>query len=807
MVSQRTRGIASVVVLTLVASACGLRIDPLPDPGIGTSPLTTIVYAADSSVLAYWYAGEDRTLVAFDDLPESLVDAVVAAEDQRFWDHRGVDLRAILRAAQANGQAGEIVQGGSTITQQYIKNVILTSEISLDRKLEEAALAVRLEEGLSKQEILERYLNTIYLGDGAYGVGTAAANYFGKDVGELTLGEASLLAGLIRAPSTTNPRTNPEVAVERRKAVLETMVGLGNITQAEAGAASTEPIELAPPHRRLGRSRYPYFVEELKRQLLDDVRLGETPTDRYNALFSGGLRIHTTLDPSMQLAAEEALESVIGDEADRPDAALVSIEPGTGYVRAIVGGRDFYDESDPIAQFNLATQGRRQPGSSFKPFVLAAALEDGVDLYDVYEAGRRAEIETDSDTWLVENFNDAVFPRLTVLEATVFSVNVVYARLMDRVGPEKVRDLAERAGLTTELEPFYSLALGAQEVSPFEMASAYGVFAVGGVRVAPVLFTSIKTHDGSTLVENELRLAQAIDQTVADQVTMALTEVVRRGTGQRARIGRPIAGKTGTSQDHRDAWYVGYTPELVTSVWVGYARYSEPMEQPLTPFTITGGSWPAEIWGLYSAAVLAGVPYSPLPIVGEDGTVAVDVDLTTGFVAEPFCPSRNVQRLMIPPGEIPTATCLIDSSPGLVETVPGEVPAVIGLDLVEAVTGLNRAGYEVRLDWKDGGSRGQGTILGQTPEAGTDVESGSIVTITLAGPAPGAVVPGVLGLTLADALEEFNEVGMPVDIITQGEPGSVADRPRSNRVWKQSPPAGAMPTSRVTIWLNPAEPP
>ncbi|MBT8194008.1 MAG: PBP1A family penicillin-binding protein [Acidimicrobiia bacterium] len=743
--------------------------------------------------------------MAYDDLPKSLIDAVVAAEDQRFWDHPGVDLRAILRAAQANGRAGEIVQGGSTITQQYIKNVLLTPEVSLDRKLEEAALAVRLEEGLSKQEILERYLNTIYLGDGAYGVGTAAANYFGKHVGDLTLGEASLLAGLIRAPSTTNPRTNPEVAVERRKAVLEKMVDLGHITQAKAVAASTEPIELAPPFRRLARSRYPYFVEALKQQLLDDVRLGETPTDRYNALFNGGLRIQTTLNPTMQSAAEEAFASVIGDEADRPDTALVSIEPGTGYVRALVGGRDFYDATDPIAQFNLATQGRRQPGSAFKPFVLAAALEDGVGLYDVFEAGGRVEIETGSDPWIVENFNNAVFPRLTVLEATVFSVNTVYARLMDRVGPEKVKELAERAGLTPELEPFLSLVLGAQEVSPFEMASAYGVFAAGGVHVAPVLFTSIQTHDGSPVVENDLRPVQAIDQTVADQVTMALTEVVRRGTGQRARIGRPIAGKTGTSQDHRDAWYVGYTPELVTSVWVGYAQYGEPMEPPLTPFTITGGSWPAQIWGLYSAAVLAGVPYSALPTVGEGGTVAVDIDLTTGYVAEPFCSSQSIQTLKTPPSEIPTATCPGDDSSGLVDTQPGEVPAVGGLELAEAVTGLTRAGYEVRLEWKDGGDRRPGTIIGQTPEAGTPVESGSIVMITLAGPTPGAVVPGVLGLSRAEALEELDEIGVGVDVIIEGEPGVVGGRPIPNRIWKQSPPAGSTPSASVTIWLNPEE--
>ncbi|NNC91905.1 MAG: penicillin-binding protein, partial [Acidimicrobiia bacterium] len=455
-----TRRVPWLLALALVTSACSLDVNPLADPGIGESALTTVVYAADGSVLAHWHAGEDRTLVVYEDIPRQLIDAVVAIEDERYWDHPGVDIRAIIRAAEANGAAGEIVQGGSTITQQYLKNVLLTNAATYDRKLEEAALAVRLEEGLTKEQILERYLNTIYLGDGAYGVGTAAVHYFGKDVDELTLAESSLLAALIQAPGATNPRTDAAAAIERRKIVLEKMVEQGYATAAEASAASLEEIQLAAPARRLARARYPYFVEELKRQLLDDPRLGETPTDRYHALFQGGLRIHTTLEPAIQEAAEQSIAAVMVDE-EGPDAALVSIDPRTGYVKAIVGGQGFYDEDDPIAQFNLATQGRRQPGSSFKPFVLAAALENGTDLYDIYEAGRQVEVQTDSRIWTVENYNQSAFPPLTVLEATVYSVNVVYARLMDAVGPVAVQELAERVGITSPLQPFHALALGA----------------------------------------------------------------------------------------------------------------------------------------------------------------------------------------------------------------------------------------------------------------------------------------------------------------------------------------------------------
>jgi penicillin-binding protein 1A len=791
-----------LLVLALVTSACSLSVNPLADPGIGQSALTTVVYAADGSVLAHWHAGEDRTLVVYEDIPRHLIDAVVAIEDERYWDHPGVDIRAIIRAAEANGAAGEIVQGGSTITQQYLKNVLLTNAVTYDRKLEEAALAVRLEEGLTKEEILERYLNTIYLGDGAYGVGTAAVHYFGKDVDELTLAESSLLAALIQAPGATNPRTDAEAAIDRRKIVLEKMVEQGYVTAGEARAASLEEINLAGQARRLARARYPYFVEELKQQLLDDPRLGETPTDRYHALFQGGLRIYTTLEPSIQEAAEQSIAAVMVDE-EGPDAALVSIDPRTGYVKAIVGGRDFYDEDDPIAQFNLATQGRRQPGSSFKPFVLAAALEDGTDLYDIYDAGRRVEVQTDSRIWTVENYNQSAFPPLTVLEATVYSVNVVYARLMDAVGPVQVRELAERVGITSPLQPFHALALGAQEVTPLEMASAYGTFAAAGLHVEPSMFTAIETHDGEVLIENEPVLTQAIEPAIADQVTTALTEVVKRGTAQRARIGRPIAGKTGTSQEHRDAWFVGYTAELATSVWVGFAQTNDVMEDPTTPITVTGGTWPAEIWALFSLNALATVPYSQLAVVDSDRTVGVDVDLSTGYLAGPLCPHEHIHRLQLPPGEVPTVICPIHNPSNIVGVGAGEVPPVMGLELGEAVSAVNRAGFEARLRWRDGGDLPQGTIFGQTPDPGVPAQAGSIVTLTLAGPEPGAVMPSVLGLSREDARAELEVLGIPVQFAEEAESDPADATRRAGRIWKQSPSGGSPADATVTLWVNP----
>ncbi|MDH3193441.1 MAG: transglycosylase domain-containing protein, partial [Acidimicrobiia bacterium] len=288
-----------VAVASFLQGACSPEIKPLADPGMGELSLTSIVYAADGTIIAEWHETEDRVLVEFADLPVHLMNAIVAIEDQRFWGHQGVDLRAIARALVADANAGAIVQGGSTITQQYIKNVVLTPEITIDRKIEEATLALRLEETLTKEQILERYVNTVYFGSGYYGVGSASEGYFGKPVNDLTLGESALLAGFIQSPSSTDPRLHPEAALDRRAVVVNKMLELNWITAEEGEAALAEPLTLAtkqPPDQ----SDYPYFVEEVKRQLLDDPALGLTATDRYNALFRGGLRIYTTLDPTMQ---------------------------------------------------------------------------------------------------------------------------------------------------------------------------------------------------------------------------------------------------------------------------------------------------------------------------------------------------------------------------------------------------------------------------------------------------------------------------------------------------------------------------
>jgi len=781
------------LVLSLVGSACAVQ--PLADPGLGTHPLSTTIYAADGSVLATWYADEQRTLVPYEELPQTLIDAVVAIEDERYWQHPGIDLQAMARALLADVEAGQAVQGGSTITQQYLKNVVLSSEVSVDRKIEEAILALRLEEGLDKKTILERYLNTVYFGAGAYGVGTAAAVYFGKDVRDLDLAESALLAGLIRAPSASNPFEHPDVARARRRVVLDKMVALGWAGATAADRAAAEPLHLRDDPRPA--VRFPYFVAEVRRRLLANPALGATRQERYDLLTRGGLSIHTTLDPTMQRAAEEAVASVMDGQA--PSAALAAIEPSTGHVVALVGGRGYDAPDDPVARFDLATQGRRPAGSAFKPFVLAAAFEHGFRPDTVLPGGRSVTIDTASGPWTVTNYDGAAFPDLTLTEATVYSVNVVYARLVDLVGPAHVADLAEAMGIRTDLQPYPSIALGAQDVSVLDMASAYGTFANGGTHVDPVFVTSIEDADAVDIYREIPARADVLDQTVADEVTAALTEVVRRGTGQQARIGRPSAGKTGTTQNHADAWFVGYTPQLAAAVWVGFPTGEIPMVPPATPFAVTGGTWPAWIWSRFASAALAGVPYGDLAVGSDQGLVAVDVDVSTGFLAGPLCPRAHVQRVYLPADRAPTIVCPVHNPTG---EVGATLPDVTGLPMPDAVRTLDALGLAVTVTWDRPGPLTPGTVIAQDPPAGSSRVDGP-VRLELAGPQPGSTVPLLIGLPLPTATARLDELDVPYSTVTEREPDPAEAADRRGIVWKQTPPAGAGLGDPVTLWVNP----
>ena len=789
---------AGVLAIALVAAAC--TVEPIEDPGIGAGSLTTTVYAADGSVLAEWHAGQDRSLVGYGELPTHLINAVVAVEDHRFWIHNGVDVRAVARAANANLEAGEIVQGGSTITQQYVKNVLVGDDVTFQRKASEIGLALRLEETLTKPEILERYLNTIFFGEASFGIGAAARRFFDKDVAGLTLGESSLLAGLINSPTTLNPYDHPAKALVRRDVVLQEMISLGWVDRATADAASLEPLSLVP-RGSADEMRFPYFTDEVRRRLLDNPALGDTPEERHENLTGGGLSIYTTLDPHTQLAAEAAVGSLIPD--DGLSAALVAIDPRDGRVLAIVGGRDFYDDTDSIAQFNLATQGTRQPGSAFKPFALAAALEAGVDIESNWPGGRRAVVDGLNGAWEVANHEDAYYPGLTLREATVFSVNVPYAYVVDLIGPERVVAAAAAAGINTELTAVPSIVLGTQDVTVLDMAEGYTTFANNGIHVEPVFVTRIEDADGTKLFEHVPTYGRVFSEDVGRDVTGALTDAVRRGTGQHAKIGRPVAGKTGTTEGNHDAWFVGYTPELVAAVWVGFPEGNIAMVAPHTEYTITGGTWPARIWSRFAISALEGVSYSQLETTSNAELVTVRLDTSTGFLAGPLCPRAHVATVRLRPAVVPSIICPIHNPQGVAVHDDGTVPGVEGFGIVDAVMLLENGNYDVKISWTAESEHvTPGTIVVQNPTANAALEPGLTVSIVVAGPEPGTVVPDVTGRHSVDAVARLEGAGNAVDVITLAD--STPDESTApNLVWSQVPGGAEPTTGRVTIWVQP----
>lgn len=787
------------LVIALVATACS--VEPIEDPGIGAGSLTTTVYAADGSVLTEWHAGEDRVLVSYDQLPKHLVDAMVAIEDRRFWIHNGVDVRAVVRAVGADLEAGEIVQGGSTITQQYLKNTIVGDDVTLQRKATEMGLALRLEETLTKTEIFERYANTVFMGEHAYGVGAAARRYFGKDVSQLTLAESSLLAGIINQPTVLNPYDNPVGAMARREVVLDEMVSLGWVDRLDADRAALTPLDLRP-RGAADRMRFPYFTDEVRRRLLDNPSLGATPEERFERLTAGGLAIHTTLQPDVQLAAEAAVFSVIPSEG--PSGALVAMDPRSGHVLAIVGGRDFYDPEDPIAQFNLATQGNRQPGSAFKPFALAAALEAGVSIDSTWPGGRAAVVDGLNGSWRVNNHEQAFYPGLTLHEATVFSVNVPYAYLVDLIGPERVIAAADAAGIHTELEAVPSVVLGTQDVTVLDVAEGYTTFANEGIHVDPVFVTRIEDSSGNVLYDPMPTFSRVFSAEVAQGVTAALTEAVRRGTGQQAKIGRPVAGKTGTTEANHDAWFVGYTPELVAAVWVGFAEGNLPMVAPHTEYTITGGTWPARIWSRFAIAALEGEPYATTETTSDTELVTVSLDTSTGFLAGPLCPRSHVATVSLRPAAVPSVVCPIHNPQGVAIMADGTVPTVESYGIVEAVSLLEASGYQATVTWDTASDLLPGLISRQEPTAGTALAAGHEVRLFVAGPEPGTVMPDVIGRHRTDARQRLEALGLQVSVVELLDPSPDPNVDvGSDGVWGQFPGPGDPVTDQVTVWVVP----
>ncbi len=563
----------------------------------------TKIYSADGVLLARLFL-ENRRIVPFDSISQNLKDGIVAVEDERFYSHHGIDPTGIIRSALANLVAGGVAEGASTITQQYVRNTVLSYEqfdISYARKVREIFIALKLEEKRDKDEILNLYLNTVYFGEGAYGAEAAANTYFAKGADDLTLAEAALLAGLPQAPSRLDPYGNPEGALARRREVLGAMLENGYITQQEHDAANAEPLALKRAKEPEGGIYLAhYFVAHVKKVL-------QAEFDQ-SVVFRGGLKVYTTLDSKKQKYAENAVFGSLNRPGD-PDCSLVSIDPRNGHIVAMVGGRDFSKN-----KFNLATQGKRQPGSAFKTFVLVAALEQGMPPNRYIDGSSPAHIKTGGRPWVVSGGSGG---HITMDAATRASVNTAFARLIKEIGAEKVATTAKRMGITTKIPAYLSIALGSQNVSTLEMASAYGTLATNGVHYPPVAVAKVLDADDQIVFEAKPKGRQALSASIAYAATRILKGVITGGTARAANIGRPAAGKTGTSQDHRDAWFAGYTPQLSTAVWVGYYQKEIPM------YTVHGirgygGKVAAPIWAKYMRAALATEPkvdfkYAPSP--------------------------------------------------------------------------------------------------------------------------------------------------------------------------------------------------
>lgn len=783
------RALATLMCLLLLATSCSYETQDLVPP-VPEIAQTSEILARDGRLIVEPPSDENRTIVSIDDIPDVMRDAVVAIEDERFYLHDGVDLKSLFRSASRGVTTGGISGGGSTITMQYVGNVFLDrSQQTADRKLEEIVLARQFEQQYSKDFILAEYLNWIYFGARAYGVESAAQQYFDTSVSNLSLAQAAMLAGLIQAPSRLNPYDNREGAIARRENVLDAMLRNDFITEAEYLEALDDPMDVAPEFDEIA-DRYPagHFVEEVKAWILDGkfmtddwvqanpVRAAELATyqAREDLMFRGGIRIRTTVDLDMQSRAEAAVEAILPAGGAVPDAAAVVIDPTSGEILTMVGGRDFFGESD-FANVNLAMGLGRQAGSSMKPIALAAAIERGISVTQTFAAPTVIEIDLpDSNTpWKVRGGSRTGVSDL--VDGTVWSRNVVYAQLAVQLGPEAVGDMAKELGMQTEIAPVYASVLGTENVTTLDLAAAYSTFANRGVQHDPVFVTEILNPDGTTLWQHEPEGVRVLQTTTADQVAWVLSQVVSRGTGRDADFGRPAAGKTGTAQNYADATFAGFTPDLAAAVWVGFPvgqismvpcnRKTCSEEDPGTEIQVAGGTYPARIWREIMAAAHAGIPgteFAPPPASAPPTTVldvpdSVDVPDLFGQTVAAATAQLDGTSLILAPVEIEDETfepgTVINQSPPPLTAVPGgtsvivevavspiprTVPDVIGDDLSTARLTIRRDGFTSTRVFVDASGEftratdgAPARVVRQDPAPGTIAEAGTKVNVVL----------------------------------------------------------------------------
>lgn len=584
-----------VIIAGLMFGYIFAAYQSLPEVGNNMRPaVSSQVFDSQGKLITTLHSDQNRLPIDINKVPKNLQNAFIAAEDNRFYDHIGVDPIGILRAVVTNLTNRGIAQGGSTITQQLAKNAFLSQDQTLKRKIQEAILALELERKYSKKEILEMYMNQIYFGRGAYGIQTAAHTYFGKDVGDLTLAECAMIAGLPKSPNYYSSSVNEATA--RKNVVVGQMEKYGYITSSQAEEAKKASLDIKQKSTSNTTDETAYFIDYVTQEIAQ--KYGD------DALYKDGLKIYTTLDTDKQHAAVQAMRHLPETHTDdqgltQPQGAIISIDPKTGHILAMVGGRG-------QDSFNRASMAVRQPGSAFKPFVYMTAMEHDMTPDTIME-----DKKVEYGGWSPHNADNSYQGRMPLWKALALSVNTVAVQLADKVGPSNVIANAKKLGITTLVEDgspnddnLASAALGGltKGVTPLEMAAAYGAFANKGVYIKPTAIVKILDRNGNVLEDNssDVQKTQVISEKTAYEMTSMLEGVITRGTGTAASIGRPAAGKTGTTDDNHDAWFIGYTPDIVTAVWVGDDTGSQSLGE------IYGGTVPAQIWHDYMASAVSG---------------------------------------------------------------------------------------------------------------------------------------------------------------------------------------------------------
>ncbi len=758
------------LVLLPIVGAAGVGVnafrDRLDEAGVGSvriplPPQSSTIYASDgTTVLAEIFLDENRRLVKLGKVADVAELAVLAIEDDSFYEHGALNFPSLIRAAIANLAAGDIEQGGSTLTQQLVKNVLIdVPEQTFARKFQEAALAIRLERKYPKEVILQWYINEVYFGNGAYGIQTAANTYFHTEAKDLTLAQSALLAGLIRAPGEYDPVTNEDAALERRNFVLDRMTALGWAEADEVERAKAKPLGIANDVGRFEQEVEPFFVYYIRNLILENADgefddLGKTRQGRVRTLYQGGLRIYTSLDPSWQGYAQDAVDAsrFIHESKKSPDVSLVSVRATDGAIKAMLSGKNY--ERD---QLDLAWRGVRQTGSAFKPFTLVAAFENDFPQGKVYSS---ASPLCGLDGWIsasgcVQNAEGGSGGGyLDLWGATQNSVNVVFAQLAVDVGAEAIVDAAQRMGITVGLDAVPAITLGVEEVPTMDMASAYATLANDGIHcdawaVRRIEF-KVGKPDEKLLYRHEPRCEQVIDPEIAHLVTAMLQRVVCCGTGTAANIGRPVAGKTGTAQDYTNVYFAGYTPQVATAVWVGFPTGQVPMDTYYGS-SVFGGTVAAPIWQDFMARAMQGFPVE-------------------GFEAPPAPES-------------------------------GSIPNVVGMLLQEAEAVLVEANFTPIVE-QVRSFEPVGTVLSQQPGGGT-ARLGTGVTLQVSnGKGEPVRVPRVTDLPEAKAIEVLAELRLFADVVYV----PVEDRRLDGIVVDQEPNGDGTklvdPKSTVTIYVG-----